>query len=63
MAFGAEKLQASGGDVFKEAASLGGQFHSGFTADKETAAKVCFQLVDDAGYGRLAGVQCSGGAG
>ena len=56
MVFGPEKLQAAGGDIFKETASLRSQLHAGFAADEKAAAQVRFQLMDDAGHGRLAGV-------
>ena len=56
MAFRPEKLQAAGRDILKEPASLCRQFHAGFTADKEAAAQVGFQFVDNAGHGWLAGI-------
>ena len=56
MAFRPEKLQAAGRDILKEPVSLCRQFHAGFAADEKAAAQVRFQLMDDAGHGRLAGV-------
>lgn len=53
MAFRPEKLQAAGRDILKEPVSLCRQFHAGFTADKEAAAQVGFQFVDNAGHGWL----------
>ena len=54
------ELTAEGSRFFEtclnEPASLCRQFHAGFAADEKAAAQVRFQLMDDAGHGRLAGV-------